>query len=658
MTILDRPTGGAATADPRIDWALISLIVLASIGLSLLAGKDLNWDLLNYHFYVAHSFVNDRFQQDFMAANVQSYLNPLPYMPFYLLERAGWPTALIGATLAGIHSASCVFVYLIMRRTLASNDRPSQLFAFAGALLAFASPAYLMEVGTSFADITSAIFAMMALWLLVRPAVEAPWWRSASFLAGICAGAAAGMKLTNLIFLPAFAAVAFYTYGPSLRQRLSAALSLTAGAFAGGLVTHGYWSWRLWREFGNPIYPMGNTVVQSPDYPIISHQHERFLPDNIVDVLTLPFRMVQLRSWVHVESIAPDLRFAALVLVAFVVIAMILAKRQRPVQELQPHVVAFNAVLLFFGVSTVLWILTSGNSRYGIVPNMLCGPVIVLLVGRIAGTRKAAMTVIGTILVLQVAHTLQGHPRWAAGDWTKTWLEADIPEVLRKEPYLYVSLGGASNSYLVPLLAQGSGFTNPIGQVSIDLNGPGGERLRRLFARYEGRIRMLALGKPGEAKPLEQWVARESLLLARLGYEADPTDCLSITTAGTTAEAGMAFASEDLKIRHMTTCLLRPKRFEKNEEYERVTLAFKNVVAWCPKLFKPAYFVLNQEPGGWFANFIDSDVILRVDGDQVYVTPTHANADLFLGSFTDWANGKTVGTCSAIPDKPREVFTF
>ncbi|MEA5097992.1 MAG: hypothetical protein VB032_05595, partial [Burkholderiaceae bacterium] len=53
------------------------------------AGRDYNWDLFNYYLYAPHAYVNGLLGKDFMAGSFQSYLNPLPYVPFYLMVRAG-----------------------------------------------------------------------------------------------------------------------------------------------------------------------------------------------------------------------------------------------------------------------------------------------------------------------------------------------------------------------------------------------------------------------------------------------------------------------------------------------------------------------------------------------------------------------------------------
>ena len=58
---------------------------------TVVAGKDVNWDLLNYHYYLPlRAAATGASQQDFFAASAQSYLNPVGYLPFYLMVSSGW----------------------------------------------------------------------------------------------------------------------------------------------------------------------------------------------------------------------------------------------------------------------------------------------------------------------------------------------------------------------------------------------------------------------------------------------------------------------------------------------------------------------------------------------------------------------------------------
>src|SRR4051812_14907076 len=99
--------------------AIFGVPALLAASWTVVAGKDLNWDLLHYHYYVAHSLLTGRFEQDYLAARTESYLNPLGYVPFYLMVDAGWHSVLVSMLLAAVHSASIGLLYLLSWRLFA-----------------------------------------------------------------------------------------------------------------------------------------------------------------------------------------------------------------------------------------------------------------------------------------------------------------------------------------------------------------------------------------------------------------------------------------------------------------------------------------------------------------------------------------------------------
>src|SRR5262249_31395557 len=100
-----------------------------------------------------------------------------------------------------------------------------------------------------------------------------------------------------------------------------ALVAYALGAACGFAGLHGWWSWRLYQEFGNPVFPYFNQVFHSPDFPPMQLLCERFIPKDVESALLLPFRMAELRTWVYNELAAPDLRFAVLAILAGAVIA-------------------------------------------------------------------------------------------------------------------------------------------------------------------------------------------------------------------------------------------------------------------------------------------------------------------------------------------------
>src|SRR5688572_22699541 len=84
-------------------WLVFGLPAAICAAWTVRAGKDVNWDLLNYHYYIAFQLLAGRVDQDFFAASAQSYLNPVGYLPFYLMVAHGWHSVLVSIVLAAAH---------------------------------------------------------------------------------------------------------------------------------------------------------------------------------------------------------------------------------------------------------------------------------------------------------------------------------------------------------------------------------------------------------------------------------------------------------------------------------------------------------------------------------------------------------------------------
>ena len=94
-----------------------------------------------------------RLAQDFFAASAQSYLNPVGYLPFYLMVSSGWHSLLASSVLAALHSLNLALLYFIARRVFAHlPPREQTLFACLGTALGAATWVFWPTVGSSFLD--------------------------------------------------------------------------------------------------------------------------------------------------------------------------------------------------------------------------------------------------------------------------------------------------------------------------------------------------------------------------------------------------------------------------------------------------------------------------------------------------------------------------
>ncbi len=330
-----------------------------------MAGEDINWDWQNYHDYAGFALLHGRFDVDVAPGGFQSFLNPLIYLLPYVV-RHGLGAPWWGVALGALHGLNLALVYWVSRVLL---GRAADAFTLGAAvLIAALSPMALSEVGTSFADILTAIPILAAIALMFSDEDDGD---RRLIIAGVLIGAATGLKLTNATFLIG-AGVSLLL----LARPLRAVFTFGCGSAVGVIVTAGPWALKMARDYGSPLFPFYNTIFRSPEAPLISIADTRFMPEGLLDALAYPF------YWAigkHPSSEWPfrDPRFAVVIvlLLALVVTGLWRRREVLPLRE--------RRFLIFFWVSYVLWMLAFSIQRYLMPLELLSAPLIVLLLKRL-----------------------------------------------------------------------------------------------------------------------------------------------------------------------------------------------------------------------------------------------------------------------------------
>ncbi|MGH8745803.1 MAG: hypothetical protein ACREUK_04860, partial [Burkholderiales bacterium] len=335
---------------------------------TVFAGKDVNWDLLNYHYYVAFELLAGRLQQDFFAASAQSYLNPVGYLPFYLMVSSGWHSVIVSIALAVVQSLCIPLLFFLSWRLFAHLPRKERaMFALLASALGSATAVYWETVGTSFLDPLLVPPMLAGLLLLLGDGRRAP---RRALLAGVLFGLAAALKYSNAVF--ALAALPLAVANPGVRgaARWRTGLGYAAGGALAVAVTAGPWLVMLAREFGNPVFPLFNAWFRSPYWLPVNLVSDRFTLDGVSAALAFPFRMIALNRSLYSGNFAPDLRFAALLLLAAAVAAAGAMRKLPPRGALRA---TDWQVFGFFAAALALWLLSSANGRYGLIVLLLAG---------------------------------------------------------------------------------------------------------------------------------------------------------------------------------------------------------------------------------------------------------------------------------------------
>ncbi|HET6838305.1 MAG TPA: glycosyltransferase 87 family protein [Bradyrhizobium sp.] len=424
-------------------WGVISGSLAAGAAYAWFAGEDINWDWQNYHEYSAFALLNGRFSQDVAPAGIQTFLNPLAYLPAYLLRHT-IAAPFWGMMLGALHGLNLALIYWFSRVAL---GRTAGRWALAASVaIAAFGPMTLSEVGTSFADILTAmpVIAGVGFVLLARPE-----HRRYHIIAGLLIGAAAGLKLTNAVFF--IGAAASLIFAP----RPSRALSYFAlGGAIGALATGGAWDWMLWQQFGNPVFPFYNSIFHSPEAPFEAIADLRFMPRTLWEAFAYPF------YWVigdHRSSEGPfrDPRFALLfVLFAANATASLIYKiRVFTRRDWQ--------FLLFFAIAYAMWLSAFSIHRYAVALELLAAPLIVLLLSRLVGAlrhaspqaHRLAWSNFATVTAAVVIACWSQPADWLRRPWSDPYHPL-VPQALRA-PATFLLIEKPVG-YVVPMLASGS----------------------------------------------------------------------------------------------------------------------------------------------------------------------------------------------------------
>lgn len=432
------------------------LLLTAGLLWTWSAGMDLNWDLVNYHFYGAYALLNGRLSQDYFGS-LQGYFNPTIFIPFYLMVRSGMPSLAIVMLLALVHLINVFLAWQFTREMLAPAQRSSWL-PWLGATLALIAPLFLTVLGNSFADALTSIPILCALFILSR---ERPKWSVARdpLVAGLLLGMAGGLKLTNAFLGVCACVTAAAMSDLTLRERVRQFFRLGVGGVAGLVLMHGYWSYELYRNFGSPVFPLFNNFFHSPDFVAEPFMDRRYIMGLAVwERLLLPLRMLQAREWVYSENLAPDLRPLALLLI----LALAFLRRRVRREHAAPHVLRW--VTAYFLISFGVWIFVSSTGRYALPLLLLCGPLIVAWLAILVPDGKVLPIglAVGVAQIALLANA--GNPRWAAAAWSTPWVDVDVPSDLQSQPYLFLLTTNQSHAAIAAFLHPQSTLVALIGQ--------------------------------------------------------------------------------------------------------------------------------------------------------------------------------------------------
>lgn len=509
--------------------ALLSVAFTA--GRALLLGQDINWDLRNYHYYSVYAWLNHRVTYHLAPAQLQTWLNPLVFLPHYWLMNHVSPT--VAGLLFGLFAAvDCILVYAIARLIILTKTRSmAVLLSLLAAAVGLSGPEFLANIGTTSSDITSTIPVLAGVLVLcwgLCPERNAREQYFAYAGCGVLLGLAAGLKLTAMTFVVGMAltlAVLCFRKGfGAVRFAL-----YSAGCLLGFLVTGGYWCWFLWKHYSNPILPYYNTAFRSPWVTIDNWRDNGAVPRKLLTGISYPFQWF---IGLYPTSHAPlrDARFALLsVLLPLCLLAVlwrVLHKQgdnEKPAsqQQVWVHGNHFWLLLLFGLFSYVLWIRTFAIYRYLLPLDLISGLILLLVLDQLITTNRLKLFSFVLLALFSIGWS-KPSIRERIPYRKESWFDVQLPPAVSTPNTIFVVLGHSPLGYLVPYLPTSDRVVRINGNMPIRLDTRLGQETLKVVSEHAGPIRSLAVFSADDT---------DKLLLSKLGLVLDETRCDTIRTS-------------------------------------------------------------------------------------------------------------------------------
>lgn len=369
--------------------SLMILFTTLSGFFAIYLGQDVNWDLRNYHYYNPYALLHNEIEDDFAPGQIQTFQNPMIDLPFYYFVN-NYDAKEVTFILGFIHGINIFLLFLIALELLQDiKTIEKYILAIIVSILGFLGAGNISELGTTFGDNVVSIFFLFSFLLLIK------FFKKQCInsiiknfvivgFAAFFSGVALGLKLTGLIYVISLFGsfvLLLLIKKHSIKYIL---ISITCGLL-GFLVTHGYWSYILYKNFQSPFFPYFNKIFKSPYYHYINFGDKRFMPRDLLQTIFYPFYFIQEQNLVS-ELLFRDPRLAIVYTLILISILFFLFKLfQHRLQFGNYTLFLFDKfflqifLLIFVICSYILWQIQFSIYRYLIVVEFLAPLVITVL---------------------------------------------------------------------------------------------------------------------------------------------------------------------------------------------------------------------------------------------------------------------------------------
>lgn len=528
MTAFDARTYARA----EVDWRLWALWIGGFALFSAILPRDVDYDVAHYQIHNGWAALHGRWDRDFAPADMHSFINPVyNVLVWWLIERL--PGPMVSASLS-VPQAMVLpgLFYLTRKGSTAMTGSASLTVCACVAVVGFLAESQSGLYASLRNDSWNAAAFIWALVLALRGDGTLHGLKRLA-LASLIMGAALGMKATNLPYTIAFG-VFVMVLASSHKQRFQAALVCAGAGFVAAAALALPYAWYLWSEFGNPVFPMANSLFDSPLGPTDYDAYVRRKPEGFFGYLIYPFLFTADGTMIG-DGRHGDIRLllgyaGAIGLLAFA--AKAYYKRQ-PLPG-QRFVIALSAAFL---IGLFAWIDAFSVLRYYLAGWMI-GPVLAYFLAlQASGAKPLPRTSLmlgaglGAIMILTTHNPMD----WRRSAWTsltEPYVSADIPNIEQYENSFILFTGHFPTSFLATQLPASATFghavRDPYFEPALANYRP---LMRAAIAASDKPVYAVMFSVPGPEGILPRLEAEE-------GLAGSPEDCVRIKTSFDTPKTG------------------------------------------------------------------------------------------------------------------------
>lgn len=356
-------------------WAIPCVLAAGVIAYAMALPGDAGWDMRNYHLYNPYALLGGRMHFDVAPASIQTYLSPLLDVPYYLLQKGISSLRALNAMLAVPHAVAVVLAYAITLSVLGTRVAGAPWLAGVAAVFGATGAAALPTLATTMSEMVPVSLVLGALLLLMASLRETGFSAGHVTIAGFLSGAAVGLKLTVVPSVLGLVAGWLAISVLRVRARLMGAFLFVAAAALGACCIGGFWWFKMYEAYGNPVFPFYNDIFRSPWYYPVNLADLRFLPRSTLQWLAYPFFWAFTPSTLTHEVPLRDPRFALALLAVLAVLVRWFVRR--PTDRGVVHG-RERLVVVFFIAAFGLWEWKFSIIRYLAGLELLTGTMLLL----------------------------------------------------------------------------------------------------------------------------------------------------------------------------------------------------------------------------------------------------------------------------------------